>query len=106
MQFIGFIHNCSCDLDYSTKAVRYVHFVGAIEVSIATMFKNDRSKNDEVYVCGFVPKHLLPKKRPNALDPFIHPLIEEIKDLFIDGNKVVLCEYVHACLSSYVHIRY
>lgn len=59
---------------------------GAIEVSIATMFKKDRCKNDEVYVCGFVPNHLLPNKQPNALDPFIHPLIGEIKDLFIHGK--------------------
>ena len=78
-----------------------MYFVGAIEVAIATMFKKDRSKNDEVYVCGFVPNHLLPNKRPNALDPFIHPLIEEIKDLFIDG-KVQVC-YVNNI--SYVHIR-
>ena len=62
-----------------------MHFTGAIEVSIATMSKKDRLKNDEVYVCGFVPNHLLPNKRPNALDPFIHPLVEEIKDLFING---------------------
>ena len=50
------------------------------------MTKKERAKNDEVYMCGFVPCHLLPNRRPNALDPFIHPLIEEVKDLFINGN--------------------
>ena len=58
-------------------------YSGAIEVSIATMSKKDRSKSGEVYVCGFIPSFLLPNKRPNSLDPFLHPLIEEIKDLFI-----------------------
>ena len=56
--------------------------VGAIEVSIATMQKADRCHTDEVYVCGFVPSYLLPNKRPNSLDP----LIEEIEELFIEGN--------------------
>ena len=50
------------------------------------MTKKERAKNDEVYVCGFVPCHLLPNRRPNALDPFIHPLIEEVEDIFINGN--------------------
>ena len=54
-------------------------------MSIATMSKEDRSKNGEVYVCGFVPSYLLPNKRPNSIDPFLHPLIEEVKELFING---------------------
>jgi len=61
-------------------------YAGSIEVSIATMSKKDRAKNDEVYVCGFVPIHLLPNKRPNTIDPFIYPLIEEVEDLFINGK--------------------
>jgi len=60
--------------------------VGAIEVSIATMQKADRCHTDEVYVCGFVPSYLLPNKRLNSLDPFLSPLIEEIEELFIEGN--------------------
>jgi len=80
---------------YSTQCVHahaalYHSIVGAIEVSIATMSKQERSKNSEVYVCGFVPSHLLPNKRPNSLDPFLDPLIEEIKDLFVDGEYQVL----------------
>ena len=61
------------------------HLQGAIEVSIATMKKADRCKVDEVYVIGFVPCYILPKKRPVTLDPFLHPLMEEIEDLFING---------------------
>lgn len=60
--------------------------VGAIEVSIATMKKVDRSKTNEVYVCGFVPCYQLPYKRPNSLDPFLLPLIEEVEELFINGK--------------------
>ena len=66
-----------------------MHSSGAFEVSIATMSKQERSKSGEVYVCGFVPSYLLPNKRPNSLDPFLHPFIEEVKDLFING-KILL----------------
>ena len=55
------------------------------------MYKKDRIATDEVYVVGFVPSHMLPKKRPNALDPFLEPLISEIENIFIDGYEV---EYV------------
>ena len=33
--------------------------LGSFEVQIATMTKLDRSKVDEVYVCGFVPSYAL-----------------------------------------------
>lgn len=65
-------------------------YLGSIEVSIATMSKKERAKNEEVYVCAFIPSHLLPKKRPNSLDPFIHPLVEEVEDLFINGMTLTL----------------
>ena len=61
------------------------HFKGSIEVQIATMTKEDWSKQGEVYVCGFVPSYLLPNKMPWSLDPFLHPLITELEDAFIDG---------------------
>jgi len=63
-------------------------YVGAIEISIATMSKEHRSTIDEVYVSGFVPKYLLPNKRPNSLDPFLDPLITEIEDSFIEGEQM------------------
>ncbi len=60
--------------------------VGSIEVHIATMSKVDRCKTEEVYVCGFVPAYMLPNKMPWSLDPFLHPLITEIEDAFINGK--------------------
>lgn len=50
------------------------------------MSKEQRCSTDEVYVVGFVPSHLLPKKRPIYLDPFLEPLMTDIEDGFIDGN--------------------
>ena len=50
--------------------MHFIHKIqlGSIEVSIATMRKSDRSKVDEVYVCGFVPSYLLPNKCPVSLE--------------------------------------
>ena len=50
------------------------------------MSKEHRCSRDEVYVVGFVPSYLLPKKRPISLDPFLDPLMMDIEDGFIDGN--------------------
>ena len=65
--------------------------IGAIEVSIATMLKEDRSRTEEVYVCGFVPSYLLPNRRPNSLDPFLCPLIEEVEEYFTEGVLLYHC---------------
>ena len=63
-----------------------LHFVvGAIEVGIATMSKLDRSNAVEVYTVGFVPSYSLPDKRPNSLDPFLHPLVTDLEKGFIEG---------------------
>ena len=64
------------------------HGSGALEVQIATMCKEDRCKAEEVYVVGFIPCYLLPNRRPVSLDPFLHPLIEEIEIGFIEGVDV------------------
>ena len=64
------------------------HKCGAIEVSVATMNKQERCKVDEVYVIGFVPSNLVPTDNPNALDPFLYPLVRELKNGFIDGYEV------------------
>ena len=50
------------------------------------MSKEDRCHVDEVYVFGFVPSYLLPKKRPISLDPFMEPFIRDIEDGFINGK--------------------
>lgn len=65
----------------------FVHLLGAIEISIATMSKEERSKASEVYVVGFVPSYLLPNKSPISLDPFLEPLIQEIEKGFINGKN-------------------
>lgn len=35
---------------------------------------------------GFIPSHLLPKKCPSSLDPFLHPLVSDVEDIFINGK--------------------
>ena len=60
---------------------------GSIEVSIANMKKEDRNHVNEVYVVGFVPSHVVPNI-PEALDPFLHPLVNDICKGFIDGFEV------------------
>lgn len=52
------------------------------------MSKVERCKAEEVYVVGFVPSHMLPKKRPISLAPFLEPLIVDIEDGFINGIQV------------------
>jgi len=61
-------------------------FLGAVEITIANMYKKERSCTEEVYVVGFIPSHLLPKKRPSSLDPFLHPLVSDVEDIFINGK--------------------
>ena len=54
------------------------------------MGKLDQSNVNEVYVCGFVPCYLLLKKMPWSFDPFLHPLVIEIEDAFIDGKAICI----------------
>ena len=49
------------------------HKCGGIEVSVATMSKQERCKVGEVYVVGFVLSNLVPTDNCNALDPFLWP---------------------------------
>ncbi len=50
----------------------------------------EKAETNEVYVLGFVPCYRLPHKRPCLLDPFLHPLISEIEDAFIDGKCIMI----------------
>lgn len=61
-------------------------FIGSIEISVATMSKVDRNHSDEVYVTSFVPHAVLPNKQPKSLDPFLEKLVNELEELFINGN--------------------
>ena len=55
---------------------------------MANMSKEDRQKQSEIFVVGFVPVYLLPERRPISLDPFLPPLLDEIEDGFINGIAV------------------
>jgi len=43
-----------------------------------------------------------------VLDPLLHPLIEEIKDLFIDGNFLQLyeCSWMHDYHLVHINVYY
>ena len=60
--------------------------IGAIEVSVATMAKEERLQTGEVYTVGFVPSYDLPDARPNSIDPFLEPLVSDIEKGFIEGE--------------------
>lgn len=72
----------------------FLFITGAIEVSIATMSKVERCCTKEVYVVGFVPSYLLPKKRPISLDPFLEPLMQDIEEGFINGLSSLAFVYI------------
>lgn len=59
--------------------------IGAIEVSVATMAKEERLQTGEVYTVGFVPSYDLPDGQPNSIDPFLEPLVRDIEAGFIEG---------------------
>ena len=52
------------------------------------MKKEDRNHVDEVYVVGFVPSHSVPNI-PEALDPFLQPLMDDICTGFINGSMLI-----------------
>ena len=78
---------------------------GAIEVSIATMSKEDRLCTEEIYTVGFVPSYDLPEARPNSIDPFLEPLVRDLEEGFIEGRTnwkgFVIITTSHSLDSSY-----
>ena len=69
--------------------------IGAIDVSVATMKKEERLQTGEVYTVGFVPSYDLPDKRPNSIDPFLEPLVSDIDNGFIEGKNLKFrCKYL------------
>ena len=61
--------------------------IGAIDVSVATMAKEQRLQTGEVYTVGFVPSYDLPYARPNCIDPFLEPVVSDIEKGFIEGKR-------------------
>lgn len=69
--------------------------IGAIDVSVATMKKEERLQTGEAYTVGFVPSYDLPDKRPNSIDPFLEPLVSDIDNGFIEGKNLKFrCKYL------------
>ena len=64
--------------------------IGGIDVSVATMAKEQRLQTGEVYTVGFVPSYDLPDARPNSIDPFLEPLVSDIENGFIEGKLINL----------------
>ena len=60
--------------------------IGAIDVSVATIAKEQRLRTGEVYTVGFVPSYDLPDARPNSIDP----LVSDIEKGFIEGKLINL----------------
>ena len=60
------------------------------------MSKKDRFSSHEVYVVGFVPSSELPKRRPCSIDPFLHPLVTDLTDIFINGKYDTICMCINA----------
>ncbi len=70
----------------------FPNFLGATEVTIANMYKAERSKVEG----GFVPTYILPKKHPCLPDPSLGPLVTDVEDIFIHGiglKHSCLCEF-------------
>lgn len=102
---------CPCTLFavFPSQLCNLCMITGAIEVSIATMYKRDRLQTEEVYTVGFVPSYDLPDRRPNSIDPFLEPLIKDLEDGFIEGKMLIifnLISIMHVCqqvLSTSLH---
>ena len=70
-------------------------YIGSIELQQrVTISKADQTKTDEVYLCGFVLKYLLPSKMSWSLDPLIV--------LDIEILSLMVCETAYFRLSMYV----
>lgn len=70
------------------------------------MSKVHRCHTDEIDVVGFVPSYLIPKKRSQALDPFLEPLIKDLEDGFINGIPVNYAATIAGIPSGPTHIRH
>ena len=71
-----------------TASLKLYDWKGAIEVSVATMSKEERLQTGEVYTVGFVPSYDLPDGQPKSLDPFLEPLISDIEGADIEGKPI------------------
>ena len=63
------------------------HSIAAITVTRACMNKLNRSEARNARVISFVPVHQLPRDSPHKYDAFFEPLLDEIEDLYIEGEE-------------------
>ncbi len=64
------------------------HSVGTITVTHACMAKVDRADAKYARVYSFVPVWQLPKDSPHKYDAFLQPLLNDLIDLYIEGQEV------------------
>ena len=57
-------------------------------ITPACVSKQKRSLSENSFVYSFVPVSRLPSKYPHKYDAFLMPLIEEVEDLYINGEEV------------------
>lgn len=70
------------------------------------MSKVHLSHTNEIYVVGFVPSYLIPKKRSQTLDPFLEPLINDLEKGFINVIPVNYAATIAGIPSGPTHIRH
>ena len=73
---------------WSPHSTSSAHSIAAITITHGCMSKLNRSYGSNVRVYSFIPTHMLPKSTPHKYDAFFQPLIEEIEELFINGEEV------------------
>ena len=64
------------------------HSIAAITITHACMKKANRSSGSNARVYSFIPVNQLPRDAPHKYDAFFEPLVEEIENLFINGEEV------------------
>ena len=64
--------------------------ISAIHISSACITKEERSHGKYLRVFSFVPSVLLPEGVPHKFDAFLKPLLNEVKELYINGINVTI----------------
>ena len=62
--------------------------IASLTISPACSTKADRAMCENASVYSFIPVSSLPPGQPHKYDSFLRPLIDEIEELYIDGQEV------------------
>ena len=60
--------------------------MAAITITHGCMSKSERSNADYARVYLFIPTSQIPTDSPHKYDAFLKPLIDELEELFIEGE--------------------